>query len=181
MTKVAALFVEKGGPYAELPHVDLWDVARDAREYDGPWPVVAHPPCGRWVKPLALVNETRYGHRVGDDGGCFAAALDAVHRFGGVIEHPAHSIAWERFSLPAPSRGGWTQSMFDDGFGWATEVSQVAYGGKTRKRTWLYFRGPSPPAPLEYAEPRHTHLVVVARTDGATAPAHHQAQSVDHA
>lgn len=41
---IAALFVERGGSYWSLPDVDPWDEARDARLYDGPHPVVAHPP-----------------------------------------------------------------------------------------------------------------------------------------
>lgn len=40
---IAALFVEPNGPYAGLPGVELWDLSRDARLYDGPYPVVAHP------------------------------------------------------------------------------------------------------------------------------------------
>jgi hypothetical protein len=46
--KVAALYVETNGVYYGLPDVDPWDEARDARLYDGPWPVVAHPPCKAW-------------------------------------------------------------------------------------------------------------------------------------
>jgi hypothetical protein len=42
---IAALYVETGGVYYGLPDVDPWDEARDARLYDGPWPVVAHPPA----------------------------------------------------------------------------------------------------------------------------------------
>jgi hypothetical protein len=45
---IAALYVETGGCYYGLPDVDPWDLARDARTYAGPWPVVAHPPCERW-------------------------------------------------------------------------------------------------------------------------------------
>lgn len=41
---IAALYVQTGGCYFGLPNVDPWDVHRDARKYDGPWPVVAHPP-----------------------------------------------------------------------------------------------------------------------------------------
>jgi hypothetical protein len=40
------------------------------------------------------VNQARYGHRVGDDGGCFASALASVRQWGGVLEHPALTLAW---------------------------------------------------------------------------------------
>jgi hypothetical protein len=80
---VAALFVQRGGCYWDLPGVDPWDEARDARKYDGSWPVVAHPPCARWCQLAGLV-EARYPHlRRGDDGGCFASALANVRRVGG--------------------------------------------------------------------------------------------------
>jgi hypothetical protein len=91
-----------------------------------------------------------HGYLVGDDGGCFEAALNAVRAFGGVLEHPANSIAWTRFSLPRPVRGGWARSM--DDVGWATEVSQVAYGHRARKRTWLYYVGDAPPGDLDWAD-----------------------------
>lgn len=80
--KVAALFVEKGGVYFGLPDVDPWDEERDARRYEGPHPVVAHPPCSRWCRLAGLV-EARWGHKKGDDEGCFASALASVRRWGG--------------------------------------------------------------------------------------------------
>ena len=40
---IAALYVLPDGPYANLPDVDPWDKARDARLYAGPHPVVAPP------------------------------------------------------------------------------------------------------------------------------------------
>lgn len=138
---IAALYVQRGGAYYGLPDVDPWDEARDARLYDGPHPVVAHPPCSRWCQ-LAHMNQARYGHRVGDDGGCFVAALTAVRRWGGVLEHPAFSHAWREFGLPRPTRA-WSRLLGDTA--WVCEVSQSAYGHAARKLTWLYFVGGEPP------------------------------------
>ncbi len=151
-TRVAALYVDGSGVYANLPGVEVWDEARDARLYAGPWPVVAHPPCARWCA-LAPLNESRLGdgYRVGEDGGCFAAALRSVREHGGVLEHPAQSFAWPVFELPRPARSGWAQSFFDEGF--VTEVDQHAYGHRSHKRTWLYFVGAEPPA-LDWARSR---------------------------
>jgi hypothetical protein len=135
---IAALFVEKGGAYWNLPGVDPWDEARDARLYAGPWPVVAHPPCSRWCQ-LAPVNQARYGHAIGDDGGCFDAALAAVRRWGGVLEHPALSLAWARFGLSRPPvSGGWARDACG---GWSAHVEQRNYGHDARKATWLYAFG----------------------------------------
>ncbi len=79
---IAALFVDPRGCYFDLEGVELWDEARDARLYAGPHPVVAHPPCSRWCRLAGLV-EARWGHKRGDDGGCFASALANVRRVGG--------------------------------------------------------------------------------------------------
>ena len=156
MTRVAALYVDPNGVYAGLDDVDVWDEARDARGYFGPWPVVAHPPCQKWCQ-LAPLNASRIdGYIVGDDGGCFAHALWAVRSCGGVLEHPAESYAWPAFDLPRPRPWSWQRSLLDEG--WVTEVSQVAYGHEARKRTWLYFVGPDPPA-LDWREPPATKQV----------------------
>jgi hypothetical protein len=149
---IAALYVATGGIYFGLPDVDPWDEQRDARRYGGPWPVVAHPPCSRWCQ-MAPVNQARYGQRVGEDGGCFAAALDAVQRYVGVLEHPAYTLAWPRFGLTEPTRGGWQRDMFGGNDGrrsWVTEVCQSAYGHRARKRTWLYYVGDAPPPVLDW-------------------------------
>jgi hypothetical protein len=153
---IAALYVERDGAYYGLDDVDPWDEERDARLYDGPWPVIAHPPCQRWCA-LAAMNEVRYGYRVGDDHGTFAAALAAVRKWGGLLEHPANSLAWPAFGLQRPIRGAWSRAMFDDP-GWVTSVSQVAYGHVARKRTWLYYVGPEP-APLNWSEPKAQTVV----------------------
>ena len=146
---IAALYVQTNGCYFGLDGVDPWDEERDARKYDGPHAVVAHPPCARWCQFAGMV-EKRWGVKVGDDGGTFEAALASVRKWGGVLEHPAYSLAWEAYDLPKPIRNGWTRGLFDPG--WVTEVSQLAYGHRARKRTWLYYVGPKPPA-LDWSEP----------------------------
>lgn len=135
---VAALYVARGGCYYGLDGVDPWGEDRDARLYAGPWPVVAHPPCSRWCRLAGLV-EARWGHKRGDDGGCFAAALAAVRRWGGVLEHPAYSDAWAAFDLPRPPSGGsWVRDIYG---GWSCYVEQGRYGHPAKKATWLYAFG----------------------------------------
>lgn len=138
---VAALFVQAGGVYFGLSNVDPWDKARDARKYAGPWPVVAHPPCSRWCRLAGLV-EKRWGHKRGEDGGCFASALANVRRCGGVLEHPAYSDAWRAFDLPRPAtrHGGWQRGTCG---GWSCHVGQGRYGHPAKKATWLYAFGVS--------------------------------------
>ena len=136
---IAALFVQRNGAYFGLDGVDPWDEARDARTYAGPHPVVAHPPCARWCRLAGLV-EARWGHRRGEDGGCFASALASVRRWGGVLEHPAYSDAWAAHGINRPpTGGGWVNAdMFG---GWTCYVEQFRYGHPAKKATWLYAFG----------------------------------------
>jgi hypothetical protein len=114
VTRVAALFVARGGIYFGREDVEPWDESRDARLYAGPWPV--------------------------DDGGCFAAALASVRKWGGVLEHPEASAAWAAFGLIEPPRsGGWVVADFEGG--WTCCVAQGHYGHRAQKFTWLYTRG----------------------------------------
>jgi hypothetical protein len=140
MSTVAALYVEHGGVYYGLPGVEPWGLPeRDAREYAGPHPVVAHPPCARWCRLAGLV-EARWGHKRGQDDGCFAAALAAVRTCGGVLEHPAYSDAWAAFDINRPpTGGGWVNADMDGG--WTCYVEQGRYGHPAKKATWLYVHG----------------------------------------
>lgn len=139
---IAALYVEPAGCYVGLPNVDPWDEKRDARTYAGPWPVVAHPPCQRWGRFWHGSTRKPHQFKLGDDGGCFAAALASVKAWGGVLEHPAHSRAWDAFGLLKPKSGaGWqwdaTSSV------WVCYVEQGHYGHPSRKPTWLVVSGVS--------------------------------------
>jgi hypothetical protein len=108
---------------------------------------------------MAAVNFTRWGgehNRPGNDGGCFAAAIEAVRRWGGVLEHPATSAAWASYNLTAPASMGWQKTL--DG-GWVCEVWQSAYGHRANKATWLYYFGVNPPADLNWSRIIGSHQI----------------------
>jgi hypothetical protein len=158
MKAIAALFVENNGVYFGLPGVDPWPIHRDARTYQGPFSVVAHPPCQLWGA-MANVNFARWGgehNRPGNDGGCFASALRSVAQFGGVLEHPAKSRAWAAYGLAKPEGLGWLRAGLHD---WVCEVWQSAYGHRANKATWLYYHGVNPPAPLDWSRESGTHQI----------------------
>ena len=135
---IAALYVlPYPGPYWEIDDVDPWDEKRDARTYPGPYPVIAHPPCARWGKYWSGGPSAKVRRKLGDDGGCFESALCSVRKWGGVLEHPAYSKAWEQFGILSPPLcGGWVNA--GDGIGWTCHVEQGHYGHRARKATWLY-------------------------------------------
>jgi hypothetical protein len=151
---VAALFVEKHGVYSFARGVDLWPVDRDARKYPGPYRVVAHPPCQRWSKMTWCRPELK--PFVGKDDGCFQSALDNLERWGGVLEHPAQSMAFARYGLMRPKRGSW--QLLVRGV-WVTEVNQAAYGHDSTKPTWLIFKGRDKPPNLIWDKILGTHIL----------------------
>lgn len=120
---IAALYIDPRGPYPKLG-VDCWDVTRDAREYCGPHPIVAHPTCGPWGRLKHLYR--------GNEHDCAPIAVYQVQLWGGVLEHPAHSDLWKYCALPYPGEPE------DEFGGYTVEVCQVDWGHVARKRTWLY-------------------------------------------
>lgn len=137
---ISALYAQAYGAYSGFEDVDVWDEKRDARLYPGPHPVVAHPPCKRWGRFFHGSPRKPHQFTLGDDGGCFAAAIASVSKWGGVLEHPADSLAWDHFGLMHPPRsGGWV--MADWRGGWTCYVEQGFYGHPARKATWLLAYG----------------------------------------
>lgn len=149
-----------------MPEVEVWGFAsrsghqpdlfapqdKDARAYPGPFPVVAHPPCGPWGK-----FSWRYKGGEGTKD-CAVQAVRQVRLFGGVLEHPAGSRLWSRCGLPRP---GEKPDLFN---GQTFLVNQVDWGHPAKKPTFLYVvglkeRGPKRPTPKT---PSH---VIVRRTD----------------
>lgn len=124
---VAALYVDPRGPYPSLVR-DWYDEKRDAKTYSGPVPVVAHPPCGPWGPFRGHVTRL-------EEEDCAQYAVNAVRRFGGVLEQPSHSRMFRAFGLP------WPGEIADAFGGWTIQVNQVDWGHVARKRTWLYVVG----------------------------------------
>lgn len=147
LARVAVLFAREDSAYKTLPECEVYDMARDARNYDGPWPVVAHPPCRAWAtlrhhaKPRA------------DERNLARLAVALVREFGGVLEHPHRTTLWEAQRLPAVGQR--------DAFGGFTLViDQNWWGHRAQKRTRLYVVGCEPtevpPLPLVLGEATHT-------------------------
>lgn len=89
---------------------------RDANQYEGPGPIICHPPCGPWGK---------YRHRnvwhSGDDG---INAMRFVHTYGGVVEQPKGSALFTIYGRPDAR---------------IIEIDQSDFGHAARKPTLLYF------------------------------------------
>ena len=167
---IAALFVETDGAYFNLPGVEPFDKSRDARTYNGDWRVIAHPPCERWGNFWyggLMLHKQGKRKILGDDGGCFASALAAVRRCGGVLEHPRYSRAWPAFGIAKPpNEGGWIPA--GDDMGWTCCVYQGSYGHQALKPTWLYYVGPNPPE-LQWGKPAGNFRPVSGRNFKSTA------------
>jgi hypothetical protein len=141
---VAALYIDPRGPYPKMPGVDCWDETRDARLYDGPHPIVTHPPCGPWSRLSAFAGK-QHKH-------CGPVAVAQVREFGGALEHPSASKLWKACAMPRPGE-------LPDSFGGVTvEINQVGWGHQARKSTWVYLVGVRPTAvkaPMPSAAPTH--------------------------
>jgi hypothetical protein len=125
--EVAAIYVDNPGIYFSFKNVDCWDESRDAKNYNGPYPVIAHPPCGPWgsLSWNAYLDDKTTGPR----------AIEQVRKFGGVLEHPANSKLFDFCNVVKPGKN------IDSYNGRTIEIDQVWWGNPLRKRTWLYMVG----------------------------------------
>jgi len=129
---IAALYIDpKRGPYASMEGIDPWGVERDAKLYDGPGPVVAHPPCGPW-------GRLRWKCYL-QDPDCGPRAVEQVLEHGGILEHPAESLLWKHCGLPRPIP--WPEPDAELPRVWTLEIDQCDWGHAARKRTWLLMVG----------------------------------------
>ena len=143
---VSVLFARDDSIYKTLPNCDVWDKQRDAMQWPGGNPVVAHPPCRAWGR-LRQFAKPEPGEKE------FALwAVERVRENGGVLEHPAQSTLWEAAGLPTPGQR-------DSFGGWTLPIHQHCFGHRAEKKTWLYICGCTPqeiPAlPLKLGKATH--------------------------
>jgi hypothetical protein len=145
--EVAVLFARQDSVYKALPGCEVYDMERDARTYDGPWPVVAHPPCRAWA---TLRNHAKPRP---DERNLARLAVALVREFGGVLEHPYRSTLWNAQRLPPVG----TRDAFG---GFTLVIDQNWWGHRAQKRTRLYVVGCEPnevpELPLVLGEATHT-------------------------
>ena len=143
---VTVLFTCSQSHYTDLPNVESYDSARDARTWQGGTPIVAHPPCAQWGRLHHMATPNAEEKALGP------LAVSLVRANGGVLEHPAGSKLWPATGLPAPGQS-------DAWGGFTLDVDQVVWGHPAQKHTWLYVCGcrpeEVPPIPAPGAVPTH--------------------------
>lgn len=147
MIDVAVLFARADSHYKSIDGCDVYDMERDARTFDGPFPVVAHPPCRAWGRLRSFAKPRA------DERNLARLAVALVREFGGVLEHPAGSTLWKAQNLPRPGER--------DAFGgWTLAAPQKWWGHRAEKNTWFYIVGVEPheipDVPLVLGEATHT-------------------------
>lgn len=125
---------------------NCFGIERNALNYHGLSPVVAHPPCRTWGRMRGLST-----------AGVFESVLAVwafcvVRSVGGILEHPYPSELFKRF-LPSPGQT-------DQFGGFTILINQHWFGHPAQKKTTLYICGMRksqlPPIPYSLDCPQYT-------------------------
>lgn len=127
---VAILFARADSVYKSLLGCDVWDVERNALNWPGGCPCVAHPPCRAWGRLR------RFARPEPGEKDLALWSVDQVRRWGGVLEHPDKSTLWREALLPAPGQ--------HDEHGFTLLLPQWWFGHRAEKRTLFYIVGIEP-------------------------------------
>lgn len=144
MRNPSVLFVREDSIYMEMG-LDCWPASRDARNYAGSNPIIAHPPCRAWGRLKAFSQHPE------EEKELARIAVRLIRENGGVLEHPRSSALWADMELPLAG--------FDDFGGWSLSVNQSWWGHRAEKKTLLYICGIKPadipPYPVRLDVPTH--------------------------
>lgn len=131
MKTVSVLFARQDSIYKTLLGCDVYDIDRDARNFQFDRPVICHPPCRAWGRLRHFAKPRS------DEKDLAHFAIAAVRCCGGVLEHPAGSLLFKSTDLPLPGE-------FDSYGGFTYPIYQSWFGHKAPKNTWLYICGIAP-------------------------------------
>lgn len=145
---VAVLYARGDSIYRDIEGCDVWDAVRDARNFPGGTPVVAHPPCRAWGQLSHMASPGPWEHHLA------RLAVWQVRDNGGVLEHPLRSKLWRDQKLPKPGDR-------DEWGGWSMTIPQRWFGHPMEKLTILYVCGcePSDAPTVPYTMEPATHAM----------------------
>ena len=143
---IAVLFARKDSIYKTMTECDVWDEDRNALNFNGKEPIIAHPPCRLWGVLAHLSTVPEKDREIEKNYARFC--IKKIRRNGGVLEHPYASKLWQDMNLPDVD--------YVDGFGGYTlDVCQYWWGHRLMKRTKLYIVGADnyPDIPIKGGKP----------------------------
>lgn len=73
------LFARKDSIYKSMPECDVWDIERDARNWPGGCPAIAHPPCRAWGELSHMANPRP------DEKDLAIFAVEKIREWGGFL------------------------------------------------------------------------------------------------
>lgn len=129
---IAALFVRENSIYKTLTDVDCWDKKRNAQDWPGGMPCIAHPPCAQWA------SLAHFARDIPEQKALAPLAVEFVRHHSGILEHPLRSKLFHFMNLPLPGQPP------DKYSGWTLCIDQFWWGHQARKRTLLYIVGCAP-------------------------------------
>ena len=127
--KFTVLFVSDKSYYLQDSRFDCWTKGRNALNFTGSCPVIAHPPCRLWGRLRSLSTADIVEKELA------LYSVDYIRKFGGILEHPAGSKLWAECGLPIPGQG------YDEFGGFSISINQSWFGYPAVKNTWLYVNG----------------------------------------
>lgn len=123
---IPVLFARSDSVYKTIPGCDVYDLERNALNYQDSKPVITHPPCRLWGRL------SHFSTAPASEKDLATWAVRMIRKNGGVLEHPAHSTLWKAMNMSKPGQG---RDIYG---GFSIEIKQFWWGHRADKKTWLY-------------------------------------------
>ena len=142
--KYTVLYVRKDSDYKKRKNWDCWDSERNALNFKGLEPVVAHPPCRLWgnLSHMACRDVKITEEQKSIEKSLAVHSLTVIRKNGGILEHPSGSKLFQEFKIPDLTFD--QLDLFgaaDNWGGFSIEIDQYDFGHIAHKMTKLYICG----------------------------------------